>query len=104
MAAAAEAVANAKSLRAPPPSPMCIQPQQEIALHPPPQKLHHLHKVPLKPCVIPTPPQIHQRESLSDVQTLMHQGVTTMAKKSPVHQFSQNAQVHYPHNHHEIKL
>ncbi|GFQ85285.1 neuroligin-4, X-linked [Trichonephila clavata] len=102
----AAAVANVKSgsLRAPPPSPVCIQPQQELALHPPPPKLHHPHKVPLKPCVIPTPPQIHQRESLSDVQTLMHQGVTTMAKKSPIHQFSQNAQVHFPLNHHEIKL
>ncbi|CAL1265206.1 unnamed protein product [Larinioides sclopetarius] len=106
MASSSVAHVKSASLRAPPPSPVCqtIQQQQELALHPPPQKLHHPHKVPPKPCVVPTPPQIHQRESLADVQALINQGVTTMAKKSPVHQFSQNAQVHQSHNHHEIKL
>ncbi|KAG8196300.1 hypothetical protein JTE90_023852 [Oedothorax gibbosus] len=100
LASASISHVKASSLRAPPPSPVCqtIQQQQELALHPPPQKMLH-QKVPPKPCMVPTVPQIHQRESLVDVQTLLHS-----VKRSPVHQFSQNAQVHQSHNHHEIKL
>ncbi|XP_035227237.1 neuroligin-4, X-linked-like [Stegodyphus dumicola] len=47
------------SLRAPPPSPVCqtLQQQQEMALH--------TQKVPPKPCMVPTPPQIHQKPNLA---------------------------------------
>ncbi|XP_054709023.1 neuroligin-4, X-linked-like [Uloborus diversus] len=101
-------VAHVKSvsLRAPPPSPVCTtMQQQELTLHPPPQHHHHSHKAPPKPCVVPTPPQLQQRESLVDAQPLLNQvGGSAAANKTPVHQYSQNAQVHYPHNHQEINL
>nr|XP_015919710.1 neuroligin-4, X-linked [Parasteatoda tepidariorum] len=92
------------SLRAPPPSPVCQT--EELTLHPPPHH-HHPHKAPLKPCAVPTPPKLLHRESLAEMQPIIHlQGAhaASLANKSPVHQNSQNtAQVHLPCNH-EIKL
>ncbi|XP_055926942.1 neuroligin-4, X-linked-like isoform X2 [Argiope bruennichi] len=101
----AAAVVNLKSatLRAPPPSPVCqTMQQQELTLHPPPQKLNHPHKTLPKPCMVPCPPQI-QKESLADVQALVNQGVATMTKKAPAQQFRQNAQVHQSHSN-DVKL
>lgn len=94
-------------LRAPPPSPVCttIQQQHELSLQPPPQPHSHPHKVPPKPCAVPTPPQLAQRESLAEVQPLINQaGCSTLPSRAAAHQYSQNAQVHQQHNHPDVTL